>query len=330
MPWLRVGCASRGSKPPPGNGPVDLPPRFAVSAGSHPGRAALGPNERWTMLLLSCIRLDRLRRWRRWVLAAAGSAAVLATVGCGSSDPDPDLLVRPPSSAEALAPAIATSSAVSASTEALDPAGDGPAVVAPPTTEPVESPPATDMPVPSTLAAAAPVILEPELAEEPLSESDSASKPEPEPVSLPEVGAVPEPTEAVVTAAPDDHEHPAPEPDPTPSLPAPVGEPIPLIENTEETFIDSSGWVEARYRPIEIEVGTQVTPTKWEAPSIVTRPPVDLGHAGLWDIYHCQVHEAYGGSPGTGWEFVTYAYRDEDGRFRLVVGSARPVGPCGP
>lgn len=294
------------------------------------------------MLLLSCIRLDRLRRWRRWVLAAAGTAAALAAAGCGGSDPDSDPLVLPPSSAEALAPAAATSSAVPASTEALDLADDSSAAVAPPSTNPVESTPTTAALAPSTSVVAAPIILEPELAEEPLPDSASESEPEPEPVSLPEIGAVPEPAEAVVAASPHDHEHPEPEPAPEPqsdpapapsaasSLPPPVGEPVLLAENTEETFIDGSGWLEARYQPVEVEVGTRIRPLKWEAPSIVTRPPVDLGHAGLWDIYHCQVHEAYGGPPGTGWEFVTYAYRDEDGRFRLVVGSARPVGPCGP
>ena len=171
---------------------------------------------------------------------------------------------------------------------------------------------------------------------------DPTPEPEPEPVSLPEVGAVPEPAEAVVAASPDDHEHehlapepePAPEPqsDPAPapeaasSLPPPVGEPVLLAENTEETFIDSSGWLEARYQPIEIEVGTQIRAPDWEATSIVTRPPVDLAHNNLWDIYRCSIHEAYGAV--NGWEFVTYAYRDDDGRFRLVVGSARPVGPC--
>lgn len=299
------------------------------------------------MLLLSCIRLDRLRRWRRWILAAAGTTAALAVAGCGGSDPDADLLV-PPSSAEALAPAAATSSSVPASTEALDLADDSSAAVAPPTSDPVESTPTAAALAPSTSAVAAPIILEPDAAEESLPDSAPvpAAEPEPEPVSLPEAGAVPEPLEAVVTASPDDHEHehehpepepapepqsdPAPEPEAASSLPPPVGEPVFLAENTEETFIDGSGWLEARYQPIEIEVGTQIRPLKWEAPSIVTRPPVDLGHAGLWDIYHCQVHEAYGGPPGTGWEFVTYAYRDEDGRFRLVVGSARPVGPCGP
>ena len=152
-------------------------------------------------------------------------------------------------------------------------------------------------------------------------------------MSLAEVVAVPEPTEAVVTAAPDDHGHdhdhkhpePTTEPAPASSLPAPVGEPILLAENTEETFSDG-GWVEARYQPIEIEVGTQFRAPDWEAVSIVTRPPVDLSHNGLWDVYRCSVHEAYDAE--NGWEFVTYAYRDDDGRFRLVVGSARPIGPC--
>lgn len=160
-------------------------------------------------------------------------------------------------------------------------------------------------------------------------------------MSLAEVVAVPEPAEAVVIAAPDDHGHdhgpghehpeptaePAPKPESSPasSLPEPVGEPILLAENTEETF-SAGGWIEARYQPIEIEVGTQFRAPDWEAFSIVTRPPVDLSHNGLWDIYRCSVHEAYGAE--NGWEFVTYAYRDDDGRFRLVVGSARPIGPC--
>lgn len=158
-------------------------------------------------------------------------------------------------------------------------------------------------------------------------------------MSLAEVVAVPEPAEAVVTAVPadhdHDHEHPEPTTEPEPaqktesspasSLPEPVGEPILLAENTEETFSDG-GWIEARYQPIEIEVGTQFRAPDWEAVSIVTRPPVDLSHNGLWDIYRCSVHEAYGAE--NGWEFVTYAYRDDDGRFRLVVGSARPIGPC--
>lgn len=289
------------------------------------------------MLLLSCIRLDRLRRWRRWVLAAAGTAAALAAAGCGSSDPDSDLVVRPPSSAEALALPAATSSAVPTSTKALDLADDSSAIVVPPTVDPVELPPTTDALAPSTSAVAAPIILEPELAEESLLDPSPgpAPEPEPEPVSLPEVGAVPEPAEAVVTTTPDNHEHPEPEPAPEPepgtasSLPPTVGEPILLAENTEETFIDGSGWIEARYQPVEVKIGTQLSIPGGDGSTIVTRM-VDLAHNGLWDIYKCDIHQAYGGSPGTGWEFVGYAYRDDDGRFRLVVGSSRPVGPCGP
>ena len=121
-----------------------------------------------------------------------------------------------------------------------------------------------------------------------------------------------------------------PKPETESLLPEPVGEPILLAENTEEIFRGGSGAIRARYQPIEIEVGTRITPPDWEAPSIVTRLPVDLNHNGLWDIYHCQVHEAYGGQPGTGWEFVQKAYRDDDGRFRLVIDTDHPVGPCGP
>lgn len=209
-------------------------------------------------------------------------------------------------------------------------------------TDPVESPPATDALAPSTSAVAAPIILEPELAEESLPDPSPSlvPDPEPEPVSLPEVGAVPKPAEAVVTIAPDDHEHPEPqpepqsepEPEPAPepervsSLPEPVGEPVLLAENIEEAFRGGSGAIRARYLPIEIEVGTQFRAPDWEATSIVTRPPVDLNHGGLWDIYRCSVHEAYGGK--NGWEFVQKAYRDDDGRFRLVIDTDHPVGPC--
>lgn len=282
------------------------------------------------MLLLSCIRLDRLRRWRQWVLAAAGTTAALAAAGCGGSDPDSDPLVLPPSSAEALAPAAATSSSVPASTEALDLADDSSAAVAPPTSDPVESTPTAAALAPSTSAVAAPIILEPDAAEESLpdSASDPVSEPEPEPVSLPEVGAIPEPAKAVVTAAPNDHEHPepAPEPERVSLLPPPVGEPILLSENTEETFRGGSGAIDRRYQPIEIEVGTQFRAPDWEDTSIITRPPVDLNHNGLWDIYRCSIHESYGTE--NGWEFVQKAYRDDDGRFRLVIDTDHPVGPC--
>lgn len=275
------------------------------------------------MLLSLCARLGGLRRWRWPILVFAGSVTASAAAGCGSSDPDPELLVLPSSSAEAFAPSDGPSSAVAA------PEPVEPTQPAPPSTEPAPTtavlstdpaPIAAEL-VSSTSAVAAPVVLAPELDPVPTTES------EPAPVSLAEAGAVPEPAEAVVTAAPDDHGHEHPEPTTVPvsSLPAPVGEPILLAENTEETFSDG-GWVEARYQPIEIEIGTQFQAPDWEAVSIVTRPPVDLAHNGLWDIYRCSVHEAYGAE--NGWEFVTYAYRDDDGRFRLVVGSARPVGPC--
>ena len=158
-------------------------------------------------------------------------------------------------------------------------------------------------------------------------------------MSLAEVGAVPEPTEAAVIASPADHDHeqpePTPEPEPQPepelepvsSLPSPVGEPILLTENTEESFRGGSGWIEVRFQPIEIEIGTRIS--KSDGSTIVTRM-VDLEHNSLWNIYECDVHEAYGGALGTGWEFVSEAYRDEDGRFRIVIDTDHPVGPCGP
>lgn len=291
------------------------------------------PIERQIMLSSSCSRLGFRRRWRWWTLAVAGSVTALAATACGSSGPDPDLLVLPPGPAEALGGAPAA-----------------PPPEAPPTSGPVEPTSTAAEPVPTT-PVAAPVVVAPEPAEEPLPAPERAPvsapalDPVPEPVSLPAADTVPEPAEALVTASPDDHDHehlePAPEPHPAPDaasapepepvslLPEPVGEPILLAENTEETFIDGSGWVEARYQPIEVEIGTQLSVPGGDGSTIVTRM-VDLEHNGLWDIYECDVHEAYGGPPGTGWEFVGYAYRDEDGRFRLVVGSARPVGPCGP
>ena len=252
----------------------------------------------------------------------------------------------PPSSAEALAPAAATSSSVPASTEALDLADDSsaapastealdladasPATGVPPPADLVELPPAPAALTPSTSAVAAPIILKPESAEESLPDpaSGPVSEPGPEPVSLPEVGAIPEPAEAVVTAAPNDHEHPepAPEPERVSLLPPPVGEPILLSENTEETFRGGSGAIDRRYQPIEIEVGTQFRAPDWEDTSIITRPPVDLNHNGLWDIYRCSIHESYGTE--NGWEFVQKAYRDDDGRFRLVIDTDHPVGPC--
>lgn len=284
------------------------------------------------LFLSSCSRLGLRRRWRWWTLAGVGLATMLAG-GCGGSNPDPDLLVLPPSSAEALAPSAAVSTTVA--TPAPEPTGPAPLA-------PIDPAPITADLVPAPPAVEIPVILKPELDPTPTTEPEPRPDPAPEPVSLVEVGAVPEPAEAVVTDTPADHGHehpepnPAPEPGPAPeplppasSLPPPVGELILLAENTEETFIDGSGWVEARYQPIEVEIGAHLSMPGGDGSTIVTRM-VDLEHNGLWDIYRCDVHEAYGGPPGTGWEFVGYAYRDQDGRFRLVVGSSRPVGPCGP
>lgn len=110
-------------------------------------------------------------------------------------------------------------------------------------------------------------------------------------------------------------------------MPEPVGEPILLAENTEETFRGGSGAIDRRYQPVKIEIGTRIS--KSDGSTIVTRM-VDLKHNGLWNIYECDIHEAYGGPPGTGWEFVSYAYRDADGRFRIVIDTDHPVGPCGP
>lgn len=275
------------------------------------------------MLLSLCARLGGFRRWRWPILVFAGAVTASAAAGCGGSDPDPELLVLPPSSAEALAPSDGPSSAVAAP-EPVEPTQSAPpSTASAPTTAVLSTDPAPTAAelVSSTSAVADPVVLAPELDPVPTTES------EPAPVSLAAAGAVPEPAEAVVTAAPDDHGHEHPEltTAPVSSLPEPVGAPILLAENTEETFSDG-GWVEDRYQPIEIEIGTQFQAPDWEAVSIVTRPPVDLAHNGLWDVYRCSVHEAYGAE--NGWEFVTYAYRDDDGRFRLVVGSARPVGPC--
>ena len=280
------------------------------------------------MLLSLCARLGGFRRWRWPILVFAGAVTASAAAGCGGSDPDPELLVLPPSSAEALAASDGPSAAVAAP-EPIEPTQPGPpSTASAPTTAVLSTDPAptTVELVSSTSAVDTPVILKPELDPGPTTESEP--QPDSEPVSLAEAGAVPEPAEAVVTAAPDDHghEHPEPTTAPVSSLPEPVGEPILLAENTEETFRGGSGAIRARYQPIEVEVGTQFRAPDWEATSIVTRPPVDLNHNGLWDFYYCSIHEAYGGE--NGWEFVQKAYRDDDGRFRLVIDTDHPVGPC--
>ena len=224
------------------------------------------------------------------------------------------------------------------------------------------------VPEPSVLAAAAPddVIAEgtvpegtsfdlpePEPVPEPVPEPEPEPEPQPEPVPEPvpepepepEPGRVPEPEPEPVVGRPVDRADicdlvagtwdtsvsPPQCVNPTrvfEPLPEPVGEPVTLVADEQDSFVSGSGRRIVRSEPTEMRVGSII---QGEAADSIVTEIEDIG-SGWWQVVVCAIHEFYvlAGVGNVGWQFVAYAWREEDGRFRIEQGNWRlgNDGPC--
>ena len=114
-------------------------------------------------------------------------------------------------------------------------------------------------------------------------------------------------------------------------LPEPVGEPVTLVTDEDDSFVSGSGRRVARSEPVAIHVGTVLD--RWEDGSIATivTEIEDLG-SGWWQVVVCTIHESFvlAGVGNVGWQAVAYAWREDDGRLRVEQGNWRlgNDGPC--
>ena len=111
-------------------------------------------------------------------------------------------------------------------------------------------------------------------------------------------------------------------------LPEPVGEPVTLVADEDDSFVSGSGRQIVRSEPVTLQVGSVIPGA---ADSIVTEIE-QLALPGWWQVVVCTIHESFvlADVGNVGWQFVAYAWRDDDGRFRIEKGNWGPGndGPC--
>ena len=194
----------------------------------------------------------------------------------------------------------------------------------------------------------------------------AAPDPEPEPTTT-TAAPDPDPEPTTTTAAPDPQPEPttttaAPEPEPNtitreslcilvggtwdPSgpppqcqdptrvfepLPVPVGEPVTLETDEDDSFVSGSGRRVVRFEPATIEVGTVLGRYEDGSVASIVTEIEDLG-SGWWQVVVCTSHESFvlAEVGNVGWQFVAYAWREDDGRFRIEQDNWGPGndGPC--
>ncbi|MYE65022.1 MAG: hypothetical protein F4231_03770 [Acidimicrobiaceae bacterium] len=114
-------------------------------------------------------------------------------------------------------------------------------------------------------------------------------------------------------------------------LPEPVGEPVTLVADEDDSFVSGSGRRIVRSEPAAIQVGTVLG--RWEDGSIasIVTEIEDLG-SGWWQVVVCTIHESFvlAGVGNVGWQGVAYAWQEDDGRLRVEQGNWRlgNDGPC--
>ena len=184
---------------------------------------------------------------------------------------------------------------------------------------------------------------QPELEPEPVPEPEPVAEPEPEPEPEPELVSLPEPEGAPITRESlcdlvegtwDTSISPPVCANPSrvfAPLPEPVGEPVTLVADEDDSFVSGSGRRIVRSEPVSIQVGTVLG--RWEDGSIATivTEIEDLG-SGWWQVVVCTTSESFvlAAVGNVGWQFVAYAWREDDGRFRVEQDNWGPGndGPC--
>ena len=114
-------------------------------------------------------------------------------------------------------------------------------------------------------------------------------------------------------------------------LPEPVGDPVTLATEEDDHFVSGSGRRVVRTEPAAIQVGSCLhNNANNECTGIVI--DIEVLGSGWWQITECTIHESFvlPEIGNRGWEFVAYAWQEDDGRFRVEQGNWRPGddGPC--
>ena len=114
-------------------------------------------------------------------------------------------------------------------------------------------------------------------------------------------------------------------------LPEPVGDPVTLATDEDDHFVSGSGRRVVRTEPAAIQVGSCLhNNANNECTGIVI--DIEVLGSGWWQITECTIHESFvlPEIGNRGWEFVAYAWQEDDGRFRVEQGNWGPGddGPC--
>ena len=115
-------------------------------------------------------------------------------------------------------------------------------------------------------------------------------------------------------------------------LPEPVGEPVSAVVDEDDSFVSGSGRRIVRSEPLALQVGTVTDLNDDGTPAVIVIDIEELALPGWWQITVCAIHPSFvlADVGNVGWEFVAYAWRTDDGAFRVEMDNWGPGndGPC--
>ena len=115
-------------------------------------------------------------------------------------------------------------------------------------------------------------------------------------------------------------------------LPEPVGVPVTLVADEDDSFVSGSGRRIVRSEPLALQIGTVTVLNDDGSPAAIVIDIEELALPGWWQITECVVHPSFvlADVGNVGWEFVAYAWRTDDGAFRVEMDNWGPGndGPC--
>ena len=116
-----------------------------------------------------------------------------------------------------------------------------------------------------------------------------------------------------------------------PPLPEPVGDPVTVVTDEDDSFVSGSGRRVVRTEPAAIQVGTVLGQYEDGSIASIITEIESLG-SGWWQVVVCAIHESFvlPEVGNEGWQFVAYAWQEADGRFRIEQDNWGPGddGPC--
>ena len=115
-------------------------------------------------------------------------------------------------------------------------------------------------------------------------------------------------------------------------LPEPVGEPVSAVVDEDDSFVSGSGRRIVRSEPLALQIGTVTVLNEDGSPASIVIDIEELAIPGWWQITECVIHPSFvlADVGNVGWEFVAYAWRTDDGTFRVEMDNWGPGndGPC--